>query len=121
MFFLYLGFMLGQSYSVIQVIYQADLPLLTILFSILVFLIWSFIPVLGYVFARYFFGRPILNRWQLSAAGLMISLFEKSLYSLELVTRQDGYLSIAVTSGLFLALGLIPFFAKLKINKTELL
>jgi hypothetical protein len=72
MLYLYLGFLFAQSFSVAQVIYNANLSLLTITFSIVVFLAWSFIRPLGYAVARLFRAKLEYNKYCLFFLGVTI-------------------------------------------------
>jgi hypothetical protein len=101
MLYLYLGFLLAQSHSVIKVIYTADIPLLTILFSIVVFLIWSLFPVLGYALARLIKAKGYCNRYVLFLLGFSISMIEQVLFQLDILNRKDGYATMLVTTSLF--------------------
>lgn len=113
MLYLYLGFLLTQSHSVINVIYAADIPLITVIFSIVVFLIWSLFPVLGYGLASVIRYRLIkaklvqekasLHKYRLFALGCSISLIEQGLFHFDILSRKDGYAAMLVTTGLFFA------------------
>lgn len=106
--FLYLGFLLGQSFPVAQVIYKANIPPLTIVFSVIVFLIWSFFPVMGYGLARFFGKRLTYSKATLIALGLIISLIEQLLFYYELLSNKDGYVTMLVTGSLFFVIALLP-------------
>ena len=112
MLYLYLGFLIAQSYSVAQVIYNANIPILTVLFSITVFLIWSFFPVLGYGFARIFGKKLTVNKYLMITFGISISLIEQLLFHFDVYTRSDGYLTILMTAGMFFAVAFLPLNRK---------
>jgi len=94
MLYLYLGFLLAQSHSVIKVIYNANIPPLTIVFSITVFMVWSFIPVLGYpigkVLAKYTRTKSYCNMYVLFGLGCSISFIEQALFYFEIFSKRDG-------------------------------
>lgn len=112
MHYLYLGFLLAQSFSVAQVIYNANIPILTVLFSVIVFLIWSFFPILGYALARAFGKKLVVNKYVLITLGLSISLLEQLLYHLDILTSKDGYLTILLTAAMFFAIAFLPLNRK---------
>lgn len=105
MLYLYLGFLFAQSHTVIKVIYNANIPLLTIFFSITVFLIWSLFPVLGYLLGKavttYSKTNRHCNRYVLFALGSSISIIEQSLYYFEIYSRKNEYISMLITAAFF--------------------
>ncbi|GAA3928034.1 hypothetical protein [Litoribacillus peritrichatus] len=113
MLYLYLGFLLGQSYSVIKVIYTANIPFLTIVFSVIVFLIWSFFPVIGYAVAKAIRVKTTdtegcQNKYALLALGISISAIESVLYHYELITSIDDYWGMLITALMFSVVALLP-------------
>jgi len=108
MLYLYMGFLFAQSFSVAQVIYNANIPPLTIVFSIIVFLAWSFLPVLGYGAARLFGAKLECNKYLLIFLGVCISIIEKVLFHFEVLTTMDGYMTTLVTASLFFATAFLP-------------
>jgi hypothetical protein len=108
MLYLYFGFLFAQSFSVAQVIYNANIPLLTIVFSIIVFLIWSFFPLLGYGVARTFGARLECSKYLLVFIGICISVVEQLLFHFEVLTTIDGYYTMLVTASLFFAAAFLP-------------
>jgi hypothetical protein len=115
--YLYLGFLLGQSFSVAQVIYSANIPLLTIVFSIIVFLIWSFIPVMGFALARLLGAQLKYTKYWLVALGVMISLIEQLLYHYNVITSKDGYVTMLLTATLFFAVAYLPLGQRLLMQR----
>lgn len=108
MLYLYLGFLFAQSFSVAQVIYNANIPPLTIAFSIIVFLIWSFFPLLGYGVARLFGAKLECSKYWLLFLGICISVIEQLLFHFEVLTTIDGYFTMLVTAGLFFTIAFLP-------------
>lgn len=92
MLYLYLGFILANTYSVVNVIYTSGIPFLTIVFSVIVFLIWSFFPVMGYGLARLIGAKGHSNKYSLIGIGISICLIEKVLYEYGVLANIDGYL-----------------------------
>ncbi|GLQ30859.1 hypothetical protein [Litoribrevibacter albus] len=114
MLYLYLGFLLANTYSVVKVIYTSGIPFLTIVFSVLVFLIWSFFPVVGYGVARLIGAKGHTNKYTLLGIGIGICLIEKLLYEQGILANIDGYLvegyvGITVTTIMFFIAAFIPF------------
>ena len=116
MLYLYLGFLLAQSHSVIKVIYNANIPPLTIVFSITVFMVWSFIPVLGYpigkVLAKYTRTKSYCNMYVLFGLGCSISFIEQALFYFEIFSKRDGYYTMIVTASLFFATAFLALNSK---------
>ncbi|MFC3153207.1 hypothetical protein ACFOEK_19365 [Litoribrevibacter euphylliae] len=114
MLYLYLGFLLANTYSVVKVIYTSGIPFLTIVFSVIVFLIWSFFPVMGYGLARLLGAKGHANKYTLLGLGIGICLIEKLLYEQGILANIDGYLvegyvGITVTAIMFFIAAFIPF------------
>ena len=116
MLYLYLGFLLAQSHTVIKVIYNANIPPLTIAFSISVFLIWSLIPVLGYpigkALTKFTRTKSYCNKYVLLSLGCSISLIEQALFYFEIFSKRDGYYTMIVTASLFFATAYISLNRK---------
>ncbi len=112
MLYLYLGFLIGQSYSVAEVIYTANIPFITIVFSVTVFLIWSFFPVLGYAAAKVMGAKGECNQYTLILLGVTISLVEKTLYHYEILTTINGYLGMLITGIMFFLVGFLSINKK---------
>lgn len=99
---LYLGFLLGQSLSALEVIISSNIPPLMIFFSVVVLVIWSFFPIMGYGLGRILNFYCLTPKTQsllrhssskvLFAVGLIMSLIERSLYNFKILTDIDGYL-----------------------------
>lgn len=108
MLYLYFGFVFAQSFSVAEVIYNANIPPLTIVFSIIVFLVWSLLPFLGYGLARLLGAKPQSNKLLLIGLGISISIIEQLLFHFDLLTTGDGYLTTLVTASLFFISAFLP-------------
>lgn len=108
MLYLYIGFVFAQSFSVAQVIYNANIPPLTIMFSIIVFLVWSLLPLLGYGAARLMGAKLECSKYLLLFLGISISVIEQLLFHFDVLTTVDGYLTTLVTAGLFFAVAFLP-------------
>ena len=116
MLYLYLGFLLTQSPVVIKVIYNANIPLLTIAFSIIVFMIWSLFPILGFALGKGV-GKLInvktyCNKYILFTLGCSISIIEQALFHFEILSQKDGYAAMLVTASLFFGAAFVSLSRK---------
>jgi hypothetical protein len=109
MLYLYLGFIFAQSFSVADVIYNANIPPMTIVFSIIVFLVWSLLPFLGYGLAKLLGAQLKCSKLLLIILGVCISIIEQLLFHFDLLTTMDGYLTTLVTAALFFIITFIPW------------
>ncbi len=77
---LYLGYLFVHLYSVLGMFIKATMSIETIIFSIIVFLIWSFVPVLGYFIAKVAGAKGEMNPRMLFFSGALVSLLENILF-----------------------------------------
>ena len=119
MLYLYLGFLIAQSFSVFKVLYNAHLPPLAVAFSITVFLIWTFVPILGYLAAKLIGARPQYNGLSLFLFGLAVCMFEKLLFRFDLLTTTDGFLPMLVTGICFFIIAFLPIANANKSNEQD--
>ena len=108
MLYLYLGFIFAQSFSVVNVIYNANIPPMTIVFSIIVFLVWSLLPFLGYGLAKLLGAKLECSKLLLVLLGISVSCIEQLLFHFDLLTTMDGYLTTLVTASLFFVTAFLP-------------
>lgn len=113
MLYLFLGYLVAQSFSAINTIVTHDIPLLTILFSVIVFIIWSFAPVIGYAIAKMMGAKGHSNKYVLLVTGAAISLIEHSLFYFDLLTYKDYIVGMLITSAMFFVVAYAPFKMKL--------
>ena len=78
--YLYLGYFLVKLYSVIGVLSQEKIALSALFFSIVVFFIWSFIPVLAYLFAKLIGAKGRSSAKMLFVIGASAALLENALF-----------------------------------------
>ncbi len=108
MLYLYFGFLIGQSFPVIKTLYNANLPLLAVGFSIAVFIIWTFVPTLGYLLAKLTGAKPTYNRLTLFILGAIVCIFEKVLFHFDILTTTDGYLPFIISAICFFIIAYVP-------------
>lgn len=98
---LYLGYFLVKFYSVINIFSQQSMPLSSLIFSIVVFVIWTFIPVLGYLFAKLIGAKGKSSARILFIVGAVVGLFENVLFNFEFFMPYQGDVSIIMVMVLF--------------------
>jgi len=99
--YLYLGYSLVKFYSVANVLSQQSLAFSALLFSIVVFFIWSFIPVLGYLFAKLIGAKGQSSAITLLVIGIGAGLLENALFYFKLLTPYQGDMGTLIVMGLF--------------------
>jgi len=99
--YLYLGYSLVKLYSVANVLSQQSLAFSALLFSIVVFFIWSFIPVLGYLFAKLIGAKGQSSAIALLAIGIGAGLLENALFYFKLLSPYQGDMGTLIVMGLF--------------------
>ena len=82
---LYFGYLLVQTYGIIDVFMKNTIAPSAAFFSIIVFLIWSFIPLLGYAAAKALGAKGIASKPLLVILGICIALFENSWFYFEII------------------------------------
>ena len=107
MLYLYLGYLLVQFYPLIDKLSQSDLPSSALFFSISVFVIWSFIPLFGYLAAKLFNAHGRLNNYILIALGLVVGLLEEGLYYFNFLTYKQTNIGTLIAFFLFFIIAYI--------------
>jgi len=103
-----------QLYAIIGVFTKNTVAPSAIFFSLIVFAIWSFIPILGYAFAKATDAHGHTNRVTLLLAGISIALIENGLTYFNLLTQQQHNIGTAIVFLLFFLCAFLP----LKIKET---
>lgn len=98
---LYFGYFLVHAYSIVDKISQPHLAPSVILFSLTVFIIWTFIPVTGYFIAKLFKAGGYLNKYALFIAGVLIATIENSLFHFKILTYEQSYIGVIFVFVLF--------------------
>ena len=99
--YLYLGYALVKLYSVANVLSQQGLSLSALIFSIVVFLIWSFIPVLGYLLAKLIGAKGQSSSKVLLLIGVSAGLLENGLFYFKIITPYQGDIGTIIVMGIF--------------------
>ncbi len=114
MLYLYLGYVVTQFYSIIDVFLKNSVAPSAIFFSLVVFVIWSFIPVLGYPLAKAIGAKGYADKIPLVFAGIVIALIENGLTYFSLISDKQYNIGTAIVFLLFFMLAYLP------INKAKL-
>ena len=99
--YLYLGYCLVKLYSAVGVLSQEKIALSAIIFSIVVFFIWSFIPVLGYLFAKLIGAKGRSSAKVLFIIGFSVGLLENALFYFDVITPYQGDRGTLIVMGIF--------------------
>jgi len=110
--YLYLGYLIVQLYSLISVFSRNELAISAIVFSITVFVIWSFIPMIGYIFARMISGSETLDKRFLLALGFSLGLMENALFYFDILTKENTWVGTSFVFFSFLIIAILPNMIK---------
>ena len=99
--YLYLGYLLVKLYSVIGVLSQEKIALSALFISIVVFFIWSFIPVLAYLFAKLIGAKGRSSAKALFVIGASAALLENALFYFNVLTPYQGDRGTLIVMGIF--------------------
>jgi len=86
MLYLYLGYILAQSYAVIEKLILSNIAPLAMFFSVVVFIIWSVFPVLGYLLAKICKAKGNLNNKTFLVCGLALGAVENVLFHFNILS-----------------------------------
>ncbi|MGB1261456.1 MAG: hypothetical protein ACPG52_00995 [Cognaticolwellia sp.] len=109
MFYLYLGYVLAQSYSVIEKIALSNISILAIFFSMVVFFIWSILPVTGYLVAQFFKGKGQLPNKVLFVSGVSLGVIENLLFHFNFLVYGQETLGTCLIFFLSFVLAWLPY------------
>ncbi|KGJ94364.1 hypothetical protein [Colwellia psychrerythraea] len=114
MWYLYLGYVVIQFYAIIDVFSRNSLAVSAVLFSIVVFIIWSFIPILGYILAKALGAKGYAKRIPLLLCGVIIGLSENALTYFNLIAEKQYNIGTALVFILCFVIAYLP------LNRQEL-
>jgi hypothetical protein len=114
MWYLYLGYVVIQFYAIADVFSRNSLAASAVLFSIVVFLIWSFIPMLGYILAKALGAKGYVNKIPLLLCGVIIGLSENALTYFNLIAEKQYNIGTALVFILCFVIAYLP------LNRQEL-
>lgn len=109
MWYLYLGYILAQSYAVIEKLIVSNITPLAMFFSVLVFFIWSTFPVAGYLFAKICQAQGRLNRKVLLVCGFILGFVENILFHFNVLTYGQETLGTIIVFCLSFMLAYLSF------------
>jgi hypothetical protein len=115
---LYFGYLAVQTYSIIDVFMKNTIAPSAAFFSIIVFVIWSFIPLLGYLLAQVCGAKGIASKPLLFLLGIGVALFENSWFYFDLLTKGEDLFATVIVFILFFSLAYLPLTKKSKITKS---
>lgn len=107
--YLYLGYLVVQSYALINKLWQTSMPFSAVFFSIVVFFIWTFIPFLGYCFAKLIKAGGQLSHSVLFVFGIVIGLVEKGLFYFNFLSQEQNMTGTLIVFALFFAIAYVSF------------
>jgi len=113
---LYFGYLAVQTFGIIDVFLRNTIAPSAAFFSIIVFIIWSFIPLLGYLLAKALGARGTTSKPLLFIAGSSIALFENSWFYFDLFTKGQDLFATVIVFILFFVLAFIPSNRKIFVN-----
>ena len=105
--YLYLGYLLIQLYSVVDKLFQSNLSISVIVFSVIVLFLWSLIPFIGYGLAKILKANGKASKPILFALGMGIGLIENSLFYFDLLTKNQNPIGTLVVFILFFTVAFV--------------
>ena len=108
MLYLYLGYLVVQLYSIINVFDKMSTSFSVIFFSIVVFIIWSFAPIVGYLLAKAIGANEILTKKMLFLFGFMVGLIENSLFYFNIISSEQTNIGTFIAFCFFFIIAFIP-------------
>jgi hypothetical protein len=113
---LYFGYLVVQTYGIIDVFFKNTIAPSAAFFSIVVFIIWSFIPLLGYLLAKAFGAKGTTSKPLLFMLGIGVALFENSWFYFDWFVKGEDLFATALVFSLFFLLAFSPANKKSVIN-----
>ncbi|MGL1957213.1 MAG: hypothetical protein OCD00_07855 [Colwellia sp.] len=110
--YLYLSYFVVQLYGITHVFNKMSISFSVIFFSIVVFIIWSFAPLMGYLLAKIIVANNNLNKQTLLFYGFIIGIIEKSLFYFNFLTAKQTDIGMLIVFCLFFLVAFTP----LKLN-----
>jgi hypothetical protein len=108
MLYLYLGYLFIQLFPVADKLLNENIAASAVFFSLIVFLIWSFIPLFGYILSMLFRILPKYNKIYFLVYGAIVALIENGLFYLNFLTYEQNVLSTGISAALFFLVAFIP-------------
>ncbi len=114
MWYLYLGYIVAQSYAVIEKLIFSSITPLAMFFSLVVFFIWSTFPVAGYLLAKICRAPGYLNNKVLLGCGFVLGFVENILFHFNLLTYGQETLGTFIVFCLSFILAFISSYKPLQ-------
>lgn len=99
--YLYFGYSLVKLYSVITVLSQQSIAFSSLIYSLVIFAVWSFIPVLGYLLAKLIGAKGHSSAKMLFIVGTVVGLLESTLLYFDAFSEYRGDVSTLIVMGIF--------------------
>ncbi len=109
---LYYGYLVFQLYLVFGIFFKVSISASAVFFSVIVFFIWTFMPILGFALAKLLGAKGENNPKILFAIGLIIGLVEQAWFYFNISIRDQSNISTFIVFLLFFAVGFISFSDK---------
>lgn len=109
---LYYGYLVFQLYLVVGLFYKVSISASAVFFSVIVFIIWTFLPVLGYGLAKLMKAKGQASHKALFFIGLSIGLLEQSWFYFNITIRDQSNISTLLVFMLFFISAFITIPAK---------
>ena len=106
---LYFGYLAVQTYGIIDVFLKNAIAPSAAFFSIVVFVIWSFVPLLGYLIAKILGAKGGTSKPLLFMLGFGIALFENSWFYFDWLVKGEDLFATAIVFFLFFIFAFLPF------------
>ena len=108
--------LIRQLYAIVDVFSKNTVAASAIFFSLVVFIIWSFIPVLGYLLAKAIGAKGNANRSSLLIAGIIVALIENGLQYFNILNNKQLDIGTAVVVVLFFLIAYLPLNKQKSLN-----
>jgi len=105
---LYFGYVFIQFFPVVNKIYHENISASAVLFSIVVFLIWSFIPIIGFLLSKLFRSPPKPPSVYFISYGALVALIEISLFYFNILNNEQYVIGLGISFTLFFIITFIP-------------
>ncbi len=109
MLYLFFGYFLAQFFPLIERLYTSNISLLAMFFSLVVFVIWTSIPMLGYILAMIFKANGDLNKYLLMTLGAITGSIENALFYFDLLSYEQNWFATIAVSLVFFIIAFISF------------
>lgn len=106
---LYYGYLVFQLYLVFGLFFKVSISASAVFFSVIVFFIWTFMPILGYALAKLLGAKGENSPKILFAIGLIIGLVEQAWFYFNISIRDQSNISTFIVFLLFFAVAFISF------------